>query len=202
MDIPKQISIPPGKTDGILAQPSSGNRIIIPCPEADKAGVPVMEAAGKAERVYIGVGVHGHCSPDIVIDPLYDLTCTAVDNDPGTAQVVGQDAKGLTVFFHGRRRVAFFSVDEKRLDCSRAVKLRNGVELVRIEPILLQNSVLCSTDAAVFCVNDIPDICILVRQAPSGIGVAEQPVLGVIGAVREVEQGNPVVVCVIFPASG
>ena len=104
----------------------------------------VIEASSESKRLEAGVGVVGDVTPYIIVDSLCDAAVGDVDDEPGAAEVVADDAVGVATLDHVVRDVGLGAVDESCDHVACSIQLGDGVELVLIQETLCEGVVCCS----------------------------------------------------------
>jgi hypothetical protein len=126
-------------------------------------GVSVIKSTGKAERLEAGVAVLDDFAPHIIVHLLDDGVGGDVDDEPGAAEVVFDDAVGVSAFDHEVGDVGAGGVDEAALDVAVAVEFGDGFELVLVQEGLFQDVVALFADAAVLAINEVVDVRIWLK---------------------------------------
>ncbi len=100
-DIPKQISIPAGKQDRVFGGPLADFGHVIPVSKTDKAGIGILQAAGKTKgnsKGWMGISYY---IAEAVIVKLFDRGAGTVGYEPERSDLVVSQIAGGPVLGHG-----------------------------------------------------------------------------------------------------
>ena len=114
-------------------------------------------APRQTRRAEAGISVQGNASPFIIVQALEDVAGVGVDDEPGAAEVVGEDAVADAVLDEVRGEVGFVGVDETADDLVAAIEFGDGAKLVLIEEPLYKGTVELLADPPLLAVDEIVD---------------------------------------------
>jgi hypothetical protein len=160
----KEVRIPTPKINRILSCPSPHFRIIIPRPESHKSGVLVPDTTGKPKRLQSRITVEQNLPKRPIVDPLGNSTGSNINNQPHTAQMIGDEAVDGLCFshrvnhHHPRWRMALLGIDKTVRQVTIAIELGHWAQLVAVNPGLLDDAVDLLAHTAISAVDQILDL--------------------------------------------
>jgi hypothetical protein len=107
---------------------------------ANKLRITIIQPTCKPKRLEARVGISEHVPELIIVHALPDGTRRDIDDEPGTAEVIADDAIRYTTFDHVIGHVAFAGIDETSYYISGSIEFSHWVQLVLIQKALDQRA--------------------------------------------------------------